>query len=316
MAFCKYVLYWEMKPDYTYPDQVLKILEVNGLAPFTGYGNAKQYNARMPNTALEQMSCCYFDMVARLMEPIPAPFTQLNIILTVPGSEPRVGSAIEGIRDLFLPYDPWPFFDMDELCKMEMLADITLRALDLLEASTGLDCRPAREAIALARGAGFRNVWVALRKRSKAGLTAEVGVEHDTRGATVWMTVLNRRGQMLRRVPVLRTGPEAYALKRDYLKELSWDGDTVTLSSDVSDFSFSLDALTGETAFVHTFGNRWQMEHGDYGTDLSGVPPQAAFLVQWEAVPGEAHEPAVRADVARRDYASGRAMETRGMLGE
>lgn len=270
----------------------------------------------MPKYAFFMMNRCFFDMIQRLMEPIPAPFTQLNIEIVEPGGNPWIGSAIEGILTMHLPYDPWPFFDMDELCKMEMLADITLRALDLLEASTGLDCRPAREAIALARGAGFRNVWVALRKRSKAGLTAEVGVEHDTRGATVWMTVLNRRGQMLRRVPVLRTGPEAYALKRDYLKELSWDGDAVTLSSPESEFSFSLDALTGETAFVHTFGNRWQMEHGDYGTDLSGVPPQAAFLVQWEAVPGEAHEPAVRADVARRDYASGRAMEARDGLGE
>ena len=267
--------------------------------------------------AMSKMSCCFFDMVARLMEPIPAPFTQLNIIITtVPGAEPRVGSAIEGIRDLFLPYDPWPFFELDESGKMEMLADITLRALDVLHGATGLDCDPARKAVALARAAGFRNVWVPLRKRSKGGLIAEVEVEHDTRGITVWMTVFNRRGQLLRRMPVLWQWPDSWGLKRDYLKNLSWEGDTVTLSSDVSGFSFCLDVATGNTRFVRTSHEQFAIERGTFGRDVSKTAPQARFLLQSEVVPEEAHEPAVRADVARRDYGSGRTTEVRDGLAE
>lgn len=300
MTFTKMVIRWE---KYFTVSNSEEILSRNGMLKQELYEMNRTRNGRMGRRALSMMSRCFCDMVERLMDPIPAPFTQLNINIIPPGDKPRAGNAAEGILDLFLPYDPWPFFDLDELGRMEMLAGITLRALDLLQDLTGLDCAPAREAVALARGTGFRNVWVPLRKRSKAGLTAEIEVEHDTRGVTVWMTVLNRRGQMLKRVPVLHHPPDSWGLKRDYLGELSWEEGVAILSSSVSGFFFSLNPLTGEARLRRTDFEREKGEGGDLSADLSTVPPQARFLARSETVPGTAHTPAVDPTFVRESYA-------------
>ncbi len=201
--------------------------------------------------ALACMACCVSEMVCRVTGPLKTEKVHIVIIRLMDRAPNSEACGSDGWITVNLEYDPSPILFMGDLERKLAFLGLIERAMEVVERCYGMDAGPVLEACQTVRRLGCENLWVWKRRQSASRMTAEVTVAHSTEEIEIYLTVYNRRGQMVARELAARLRPWSYMwpVCDDYLGSLTWDGDVVTLAGGSrSGFRFSLDVATGEVA--------------------------------------------------------------------
>lgn len=198
---------------------------------------------RTVENGLGVLPVCMLDMVCRLMDPVRNDkFHLLAIDVIDPDDEPR-SKCYDGYCEISIPWCMEGFFDLDDLGKKREMVMILEAGLRAMGREYGVDPSSALDACRKVKEAGYRNVWMLGRKRSKGGAEAVVTAECSTERTTVILSVFQKQGQLVRQVVVVDLGPESGGLKQQYLAELLWDDDEVVLRGKYG-FEYRLDMLS------------------------------------------------------------------------